>query len=475
MVRFVIPQRNQGRAVARRLARIGFYPSLAEVGRYAFNKVYPRMTSGSNSMVQRASDIGKEMMRTPKKSPARSRVSSGSSVSDSDVKALTEIRKTKYGVKRLRVSGKRMKLGYPGKAAGRLRRGKRFNRRKFRNSAHKRGIVKTVETGGNLLDPFAVYVGHSSVPVKELFILVCQVVVKRMLEKFYGCQIVNMERQLSDITNGSLQIDINYYNSPVSKTMQNVGLTISSVQTFDTIGLNVANNMLQIMETDTRAEFWKIRCYNPPFDQESRHVEMNLRTLKVEAIIKSTLKIQNRTSNPSGTEADEVDNVPLHGKGYETTMGNYLQFTDQRRSTAATYSPLGGDNKTGLSTFLGSEDTTDAFLEPPQANWFTNCKYASKITLNPGEIKTSTLTYKKTFDFTKITKVVAQTNILSSNKWQHFWGKFRLFGLEKILEATPGAGVPPVAINVAYEVNTLYKVGIMEKYAPMTAQLFEKL
>jgi hypothetical protein len=118
--------------------------------------------------------------------------------------------------------------------------------------------------------------------------------------------------------------------------------------------------------------------------------------------------------------------------------------------------------------------------EPPYASDFIGVKRSGKVKIEPGTIKTSVLKYKKTIKFSDLQRELATSqdiiylgNIPDADRKVMRLGKYRFFGLEKIIDATSGI---PITLGLEHNIRVnmwtklkdqFYNVQITEKdYLP---------
>lgn len=176
----------------------------------------------------------------------------------------------------------------------------------------------------------------------------------------------------------------------------------------------------------------------------------------------SSMKLQNRTlASTSGTSDEsnllDVANNPIAGKRY-MGRGNGPRLAHNGSSAA---SPNASAN------FLGDFDygeivpdltqVSPALTRPPSKARFGNCNSAVNVMLKPGQIRPSTLYVKKRMLVNSWIKLVMlsmgsfSADSTNRNTWSSF-GNYSVFGFEKVCNT--GSDEP--AINVGYEINTMY-------------------
>lgn len=165
---------------------------------------------------------------------------------------------------------------------------------------------------------------------------------------------------------------------------------------------------------------------------------INLIQMQVHLNIKSNMKIQNRSINSAGNDqVDDVDNCPVHGKSF-LFNGNVI------RSNMYTLGPLASASE--VDGFI-----TSTFVdEPPPMSSFNNAVKQGKIKLDPGEIKTSSLSITHKGKFPELyRKFSQQVDVLATDDNINRFGKMRVFAVEKMINTSPALN-----ISVAYEIDT---------------------
>ena len=353
----------------------------------------------------------------------------------------------------------------------------RVRRKSRKHFNYKNGITLTTEHGGQISDKYSVYLMHNSVPLGTLSYQIGCCLAKRLVEKYFNTDIVNMEQSINAFTTGNLSCDIEYFYTPSWTTMETQLVTnaVSALSVKD-FGYDIADKLRTLLSNNPRAVLWKIRLYqkNTPGVNENL-TTINLRSIQFDLYVKSSLKFQNRSASTLGTESDEVDNIPLYGKSYDC-KGSGFYVSDRVRVAASpnnNYNQFITQQINGLMVTHGQSEPTGSIKEPPQPNYFQNCSKYSKVKVEPGEIKTSVLVFKRRIFLS--TLQTALCNIGNSdNAVIHRFGNSRLIALEKIMETHSGFDDPTVSIQVGYELNNYFNINIMENNRPITAQMFIK-
>jgi len=105
-----------------------------------------------------------------------------------------------------------------------------------------------------------------------------------------------------------------------------------------------------------------------------------------------------------------------------------------------------------------------------------HCKKSGKVRIEPGQIKTSVLKYAKRISFRELQRELNKSddifyvgNISHTSKKQTRLGKYRLFGLEKMIDASSG-----FPMTIATEHNVRMNTWTEEVEKHYTVQQTEK-
>jgi len=379
--------------------------------------------------------------------------------------------------RRMKPVVKGRKFTLTSRSAGKFKRKyKKVRRRSKVQSSAKNGVVKTLEHGGTVVDKYCCHLIHHSMPIEGIMHVCFVALAKKLIEKYFGVQIANLKQGFNEFSGALFHIDINYFptSTSINHNTGQIIIAAGSVESVETIGQRIYDQFRAAVATYSSSEFWKIRLYAEPYGSVQRHAEINLRTLIFDIYSKSSLKIQNRSKNPLGTESDEVDNVPVYGKSYIVNGSSFL-LNDRHRSTAAFFTPFVASQEHGFTAVTGETDVTGATKEPPVASYFSNCKGTQKVRIEPGTIKTSVVVFKKQVKLVDLITHWMPGMTTGATRFRNALGQSRMYSLEKIIETMEGDATPSVNIEIGFENNTQFIVSVKEKYTPMAAQLFQKI
>lgn len=343
--------------------------------------------------------------------------------------------------------------------------------RSYKKTKRLRGIVTVIENGGTITDPNCIFLGHTSLPAYGVLLTVVQALVKSIYYKAYGREPQNMSSDQWNLTEiGTFQF---YgYSLGSSGTLTSFAVTpAAATETLYTTCVTIAGQLCSQLNTFPGFTWKFVRFYKTSTTTSTYDVEIDLEFLKVDFEVKSSLKLQNRSvPSVANQEADDVDNIPIYGKSF-VARGTGLLLRDNHSNFVAN-NCFTSDSRHGVLTYAAATDPTQSLREPPLAINFANSSKASKVKLDPGDIKTSVLSLKKRLSFVSFMNMLSRSLIAYSagNFKQHLVaGQTRVFAFEKLLD--DGAGTNIVG---AYENNTRIAVAIMSQRLQGTMQTYIK-
>jgi len=179
----------------------------------------------------------------------------------------------------------------------------------------------------------------------------------------------------------------------------------------------------------------------------------------------SKLKVQNVTSSSTNDSSEDVNANPLVGKLYSQNKSQLNGFEPTIDKTS--------DNLGGIYNFCADPERgyfevlayLAVNLRKPPPPWMFNAKKSIAITLNPGHIKYSHITFKQKFTLaTFVTKFTDAWRSIVRNDpdvtaIRMNFGFAEMFGFEKLVDDR----VETNRVEVAYEVNRITGVFFTEK------------
>lgn len=346
------------------------------------------------------------------------------------------------------------------KSAGFLKMRRQKAKKRLKGASAFKGIHGTFEHGAVLTALDCLYAGHATAPRDVIMSIVFQSMLKQLM-KIMGCRIENMTDDMTAAPyffGAGDAFSLRYYTDAQTTTLSSNTFTIGAGATFKSVADGLANQIFsgviynQIQPVDLRYQ---------TASAEYQPARLDLRYTYFSIYMKSSMKIQNRTINATGNdEADDVDNVPLYGK---SIGGNGTGCQMLFSNTAATPAQIVCDLANGTidRTTLGNN-----LKEPLSGVFFPKSTKQGKIKLDPGEIKTHVLTFRK--------------NITLQTLFRLFWrtgavpvivpfGNFAFFQLEKMIDSGSALN-----ITVAYETNLEYNCVCVPKYNFATSPQYAK-
>lgn len=339
---------------------------------------------------------------------------------------------------------------------------KKSVKRKYKKAFQ--GVMFAFERNGLVTDDKCVYLAHHTAPYVNIVKGLAYVLFKKMLQ--------SMEIEFDAWTTNSIatlpidtQIQLVY--KPAFNAVD-TAITYSVVAGDTTFGA-IAEKIWDVLFRNG----FLIGTING-FDSPSTLVKMNiirvnggvssmnLRDATISCILKSALKMQNRSLNSTGdNEADDINNVPLTGRSYEGS-GNGLKGRDNNLILPPC------DNIFGW-TVVGA-GTEVVLQEPPQPYHFQYAYKSGAVRINPGIIKTSVLNdklYMKLDRFLALCRGMARNDNGNFTLSYNSMGKTRLFALERSIsrlttELQPG-------ITVATELDSKIWIDVNIKRSKYTA------
>jgi hypothetical protein len=318
-----------------------------------------------------------------------------------------------------------MHVGWKGpvKSAGIIRRPNRISKSQRKlGIIERKGVLYTKETGitvagASVIDSF--YVGHTTCPV---FLYRNQM--WRALIKFLAIKIGLQIRDINDDSNLGVgnTIQLLYKNDEADTANENpITYTYVAGDTW-----NIAATYFHTQANGITVQTWFPTRMN--ISTSKNFYEMNLLYTTVTYSAKSTLKMQNVTKGPLGAEADDVDNIPIYGRTYSGKGTG----TESNRSKYNAEVSLAGDFGDGIIYKVGV--TTAGTSEMPPASYFNKVTGTKKVKIEPGDIKTSVLSDKRTM---KLQKFINQLYFgANPAKGIVQLGKFMFHGFEAMIKAT---------------------------------------
>lgn len=351
------------------------------------------------------------------------------------------------------------------------RKAKKYKRQ--RAIGNKGGFYE-IEDGGLVTGKTVVYLGHATNPMAQMRRQMVMAMVKALYNKAgYDFSSWNDEVPNNDNVLGTMSIDVLYKadnstTTPISR--------VTPVIPFNATYRGVVDALIALFDVGgsdfnkTQFEWHSWELYFQSYDPAGTSLnaplmkaKILLQLSKVRLYSKSNLKVQNMSTGGGGDQSNEVDRVPLYGTVY-SGKGTGTVFNGQRQVADPPFiCDKGGLIKTA-PTIGGVDDTK----EPPLISSFRGIKRGGKLLLDPGQLKTSTLTNDYTGNLNKLWQTSVDDSQSALTWLFKKIGFFSFFGLEKMIETDPVEATRR-DIVCAYELDARYGAVFYEKRSKFTA------
>lgn len=351
-------------------------------------------------------------------------------------------------VRRARVGVSSKSAGYLKTSSTKSKYNKKYRKRaKFVSS----GVTQILETGGTVSGSASnndtTYVGHSfglfSMKYNAWWAVLRELFIKA------GVRVDNFAKgaTLTDL-NGPVAGDVVSvsYRPDANSNLLSSSYTVVVANTVDTMIRTFLNNF------NSKDDIFYDLRYIPVASSPVNAVVMRLDQTILHFDMKADLKIQNRTVNISTEDqSDDVNNCPIHGKSIE---GNANGAEIIGLTSASNYSLAANENH-GLISMAPS---VDELAEPLDYQRFKPVSKIGKIHLDPGQIKTSVLykqfrvTFNKFFQYMN-PQSAAASDTATGKQLYNPYVKYRIFALEKMLDANAAASKTAVILAVENNVK----------------------
>jgi len=371
------------------------------------------------------------------------------------------------------------KVGGSRKKSKKSRKAKRSSKALSLSSICARGVQFTREDGfDSSATTGALYLGHTTCPMDVFRTQVWCACLKALWKKV-GVSVASLDEFL--LVNNTDNILIYYQLDPTKGTDI---LTVS-------IGLFGTNILAQAAYMSDAIRPWNAGVVGMPAYNQYQNVfskiefspdatvanmhrapcELNFFNSKIAYYTRSEFKMQNRSvGEPGDDEYTRVDSVPIYATSYVGRGNGPVIRPKSGFGGAGAPITLVGQNASGVIA-TGSDGDTN---EPPRGDQI-GAKKVGRTVFAPGTVSTSVLVDKKELKISTIfTKFANYAHIVGVTTTQQFYrhnfGKFRLFGFDKMIETIAKATRRP--IRVAAEHNLYSALCFIESHKGETTQTY---
>lgn len=341
--------------------------------------------------------------------------------------------------------------------AGRFKKPTKKGAKTLENYLTSKGYHNTVEVYGDISDDHCVYIGHSTYNQNQIASTMAGAFFRKLLNKA-GITIANINENIDfnrvsaggSFTEGWRIVyrEINPVNGDIFESTYTTiaNETLKTLIGHHPLAANFESNMRAVGVYDPyELALYCPDRYNNDGTSEYRLVSlMNIQDEVVSVYCMSTMILQNRTKGANSAagefDAERVDNQPLRGYLYEFKSG------EPRVKGLLGQIPAGGDRESTINRIRadalvfakppGGGQLPVEFEEPPAPGKFSNIAKASKIVLQPGQMKKGVITHKYSGKLITILKKLRNKNVGAIGGVAYVSGvpgKCQLFSVEEYI------------------------------------------
>lgn len=308
------------------------------------------------------------------------------------------------------------------------------------------GYHCTSEVHANFGDEHCVYIGHSTCHY-ELYVRTLMGAMLRKVLLKAGLSVPNRDQELpfySQFDSDGFKF-VFILQNPITGGAN----TLEHLVTQDKTLTNVINDwtalrdyLLDLFRGTLGSEPQSMAVYSSDRNALDTNwrlaAQINFRNEKIHWTMHSNLKVQNRTAGALAgageeQELDRVDQQPLTGRLY-TFKGGEPRL---KHTTNWTGAALNDDEKLSRMRQYGSSHTgasglPQPYQEPPVPKLWMNCIGASKVVLQPGDIKNAKISYSISGKLPNVLKKI-KTTYTESGFVKGVSGKCQILALEEYM------------------------------------------
>jgi hypothetical protein len=372
-------------------------------------------------------------------------------------------------------SFKRRRLGntLTTSSSGRFKRGRRS---KASPTAvyNKYGVTETLEQGGVMNSGVqtatannTIVIGHATLPTDRIVLMLMRALVKKLFVAVGIHEVPDFNARIPGMVVGDF-VYLQYYNNENTATISTVFYTGlgTAADTYEAVAVKLFDDLSAFATSVQQLQFINVQFIPGATQNRLKYFVMPLETAFVHLYGKSDLKMQNRTVNDAGDDADDVDNVPLQGRSYSGTGNGTGAINRNNLYSGAARDFIAGETYGTIAKV----PTERWYQEPPGPEVFQSVKTSAKVKLDPGSLKTSCLITKTSISLNKFVKaVLVNTFAPTDGHHRHYLGQYRFFMFEKMITSLAGAEARNMLI--AYETNLELGCYVTNKREITTAPL----
>lgn len=287
----------------------------------------------------------------------------------------------------------------------------------------KLGSVLSHEQFGKIDDPDLVCLGHSTWPIHTLTKAISYAILRKAFKKAFSwdCLDVNQEIPANYYNESTYHEVVFIWRDGVSGTITPQIIGFANNDTIATMASKPSGITTSIQE----AIFAKFENETTWHTRELERVmvrytgapasvkcDMNMLNEVLKLKVSSSVKIQNRTlaATAASADTDRVDSQPVKGKLLKFKGLPKLKNMNVPANQFALFQTVGTTPQLGSVILVRGAELPSGHSEPKVKQDWNNCYASSSVSLQPGEIKSSSLSMYKAAYFNNLFKSVQQTS-----------------------------------------------------------------
>jgi len=317
------------------------------------------------------------------------------------------------------------------------------------------GASMNHECGTIAADEHCIYVGHHSMPTVMARKCLALTIVKYFMKRLDICA-NSFDDAVPFLTTGDVLRFT--YRPNVEAAVTTTSVSITAASSMETMANDIVTALASFAEQVTPVS-WEFMPFTGSY---LRYCILRLAKAKVNIVAKSALKMQNRSQSGTDDDANDVDNIPIHGKSY-FGKGNGTDYMGNPNSAIV---PFYADSTNGIISKPSGGADED---EPPLPQYFNKVFKASKEHFEPGVVKTSTISFKQKMQYVTLFKGL-YTGTTPQYRASRL-GNFKMYALEKMIDVeTVG---PDVTMAMEHDIKMYMSIenGPPAPTAPLISRL----
>lgn len=279
--------------------------------------------------------------------------------------------------------------------------------------------MMTYEHTGTATNSEMVTIGHATCPKTQLRRMIWRAIIKKLFAKA-NIMPSKWETSIAGVATDTVIFYYRADNQPATG-ISSITYTHNGTNDMEAIAASFYDNAT-IKAFTSNVKFEKIGFY--PDNKNPGRTELRLSGAKFSFRVESDFRFQNQSVVDLTDNVDAVDTVKLIGKQFD----GYGNGTDRIGTQQGEYVICAGD----LSGVIYSIPNGDSVREPMPAFLYNNTKKEAGIHVEPGETRTSKITWTRTIGIDQLAEKLYPDSAISDEYVS--LGKHRFFQLEKLID-----------------------------------------